>query len=173
MKGWSEDEIRNKKLMAPCGLYCGVCGVYLAHRDGKTKFRDILARLYGSKPEETVCKGCMQDDPPECLYTFCQSCKLRDCVKDKGFYSCHQCDDFPCKLVDDFPVPVGRRVMQKVIPRWRELVAELGQEEGGVAWAREQCQRYHCAGCGGPLFRGAQRCRTCGRDVAEELDGRN
>ncbi len=22
MEGWTEDEIRNKDLMAPCGLYC-------------------------------------------------------------------------------------------------------------------------------------------------------
>ena len=23
MKGWAEEEIKNKNLMAPCGLYCG------------------------------------------------------------------------------------------------------------------------------------------------------
>ncbi len=23
MKGWTEEEIRNRDLMAPCGLYCG------------------------------------------------------------------------------------------------------------------------------------------------------
>ena len=25
MEGWTEEEIRNKALMAPCGLYCGAC----------------------------------------------------------------------------------------------------------------------------------------------------
>jgi hypothetical protein len=41
-----------------------------------------------------------------------------------------------------------------------------------VLYLRE-CEGYHCAGCGEPLFRGAIRCRACGREVADELDGRN
>jgi hypothetical protein len=36
-----------KKLAAPCGLYCGVCGVYIAHRDDNIKFKDRLAGVYG------------------------------------------------------------------------------------------------------------------------------
>ena len=54
MEGWSEDEFKNKDLMAPCGLYCGTCGVYISHRDGNEKFRNVMAKLYGSKPEETT-----------------------------------------------------------------------------------------------------------------------
>jgi len=33
MAGWTEEEITNRELMAPCGLYCGTCGVYIATRD--------------------------------------------------------------------------------------------------------------------------------------------
>ena len=39
MNGWSEEEIKNKDLMAPCGLYCGARGVYLATRDNNDKFK--------------------------------------------------------------------------------------------------------------------------------------
>jgi hypothetical protein len=42
MEGWSEEEIRNKGLMAPCGSYCGACGVYIATRDGNEKFKAII-----------------------------------------------------------------------------------------------------------------------------------
>lgn len=173
MRGWSEDEVADRRLMAPCGLYCGTCGVYLSHRDDNTKFRDILARLYGTAAEETRCKGCMQEDPPECLYGFCENCAIRDCVHGKGYYSCHQCDDWPCEHIEAFPVPVGRRVMQQAIPKWRALVAEHGDDAGSVAWARSECERYHCPDCGEPLFRGATRCRSCKRDLADVLDGRN
>ena len=173
MRGWSEEELSDERLLSPCGLYCGACGVYLSTRDGNTKFRDILAHLYGSKPEETACLGCMQPDPPECLYGFCKQCPIRDCVREKGLDSCHACGDWPCLYIGSFPVPVGRRVMQRAIPRWRELAAELGPAEGAVAWAREEVERYHCPDCGHPLFRGATRCRGCKRDVAEDLDGRN
>ena len=68
MEGWKEEEIGNKSLMAPCGLYCGVCGVYIATRDGNEKFRAVMGSLYGTKPEETECLGCMQPDPPKKLY---------------------------------------------------------------------------------------------------------
>ena len=171
MEGWSEEEIRNKNLMSPCGLYCGACGVYIATRDNNDKFMAIMANLYGTKPEETACLGCMQPDPPEKIYAYCSSCPMRDCVRSKGYYSCHQCGDWPCDLVNNFGFATGRQVMQRAIPLWRAKVAEHGDEQGSIEWARAECERYHCPDCGQPLFRGAQRCRVCKKDVAEELDG--
>ncbi|RJR19658.1 MAG: DUF3795 domain-containing protein [Desulfobacteraceae bacterium] len=171
MKGWNEEEFRNKDLMAPCGLYCGTCGVYISTRDGNEKFKAKLAKLYGSKPEDTECLGCMQPDPPKRLYGFCSVCAIRSCVRGKGHYSCHQCKDWPCGLIDNFFFATGRRVMKRAIPMWRQKVAELGDDKGSIEWARSECQRYHCPFCGEPLFRGAQRCRACNEDVAGDLDG--
>ncbi len=171
MKGWSEDEFKNRDLMAPCGLYCGTCGVYIATRDNNEKFKTVMGNLYGTKPEETKCRGCMQPDPPESLYMVCTFCEIRNCVKEKGFYSCHQCEDWPCDLIENFGLATGKRVMMRTIPIWRAKVAELGDEEGSVEWARSECERYHCPHCGEPLFRGAQRCRACKQAVADELDG--
>jgi hypothetical protein len=171
MEGWSEEEFENKELMAPCGLYCGVCGVYIATRDGNEKFKAIMGKLYGTKPENTECLGCMQPDPSKKLYEHCKICKIRDCVKSKHFYSCHQCDEWPCSLTENFPITTGRRVIKRTIPIWREKVASEGDEKGSVEWARSECERYHCPSCGKPLFRGAQRCRACKKEVANELDG--
>ena len=171
MQGWSEEEIKNKNLMAPCGLYCGACGVYIATRDNNEKFKTVMANLYGTRPEQTACLGCMQPDPPEKIYAYCSSCPMRDCVRSKGYYSCHQCEDWPCDFVENFGFATGREVMKKTIPLWKKKVAEHGDEQGSVEWARAECERYHCPDCGQPLFRGAQRCRTCKKDVAEELDG--
>ncbi len=171
MKGWKEEEVKNRDLMAPCGLYCGTCGVYIATRDGNEKFKKVMGGLYGTKPGETECRGCMQPDPPEKLYLYCQHCNLRNCVREKGYYSCHQCADWPCDMVENFGLATGKRVIKRTIPLWREKVAALGDEKGSEAWARAECERYHCSECGNPLFRGAQRCRACGKDVAAELDG--
>jgi len=171
MKGWSEEEIANKDLMAPCGLYCGACGIYIANRDGNEKFRTIMANLYGTKPEETTCAGCMQTEPAKNLYGYCQECPIRNCVKSKGYYSCHQCSEWPCHMIEKFPLATGVKVMKRTIPLWRKKVAELGDEKGSVEWAREECRRYHCPHCGEPLFRGAQRCRSCKEPVADKLDG--
>jgi hypothetical protein len=171
MEGWTEEEIRNKDLMAPCGLYCGTCAIYIATRDGNEKLKAILGNLYGTKPEEIECYGCMQADPPKKLYSFCKGCSIRGCIKSKGYYSCHQCSDWPCSMVDNLPYATGVRVMKRTIPIWRARVAELGHEDGSIEWARSECERYHCPSCGKPLFRGAQQCRTCKRSVADELDG--
>jgi len=171
MEGWKEEEFRNKALMAPCGLYCGACGVYIATRDGNEKFRAAMANAYGTKPEETVCLGCMQPDPPEKLYGYCTMCVIRDCVRTRGYYSCHQCAEWPCAPIKNFGLATGRRVMERAIPLWRAKVQEEGDEEGSVDWARAECERYHCSSCGAPLFRGAQRCRACKKSVADELDG--
>ena len=43
MKGWTEEQIRNKDLMAPCGLYCGTCEVYIATRDNMDHFDEYVA----------------------------------------------------------------------------------------------------------------------------------
>jgi len=171
MQGWSEDEIKNRDLMAPCGLYCGTCGVYIATRDGNEKFRAVLGKLYGSEPEQTQCLGCMQPDPPKMLYGFCENCTIRQCVKSKGYYSCHQCEQWPCDMIENFPLATGVRVMKRAIALWREMVARYGDEKGSIEWARAECERYHCSSCGQPLFRGAQRCRVCKKPVAGELDG--
>jgi len=171
VRGWTEDELADRSLMAPCGLYCGVCGVYLANRNGDAKFKARLGALYGSTPEETECRGCMQPEPPDCLYGYCRVCPIRDCVRRKGFYSCHQCGDWPCALITGFPLATGRRVMARAIPRWREEVARHGPGAGDAAWARAEAERYHCPHCGEALFRGAQRCRSCRAGVAEALDG--
>lgn len=171
MKGWREEEFRNRDLMAPCGLYCGTCGVYIATRDNNEKFRTVMGNLYGTAPEETKCLGCMQSDPPEMLYGFCRLCSIRDCVRSKGLYSCHQCREWPCSMIENFGLATGVRVMKRTIPIWREKAAEHGDEEGSVEWARSECERCHCPSCGEPLFRGAQRCRACKEPVADKLDG--
>jgi hypothetical protein len=171
MPEWTEDEFQNKALMAPCGLYCGACGIYIATRDNNAKFKAVMGNLYGTPPEETECRGCMQPDPPQKLYVYCRYCAIRTCVASRGYYACHQCRDWPCTLITNFGLATGRKVMQRAIPAWRAQVAACGDEKGSVEWARAECARYHCAGCGHPLFRGAQRCRACKRPVAEELDG--
>ena len=171
MKGWTEKEIANRDLMAPCGLYCGACGVYIATRDNNLKFRTVMGKLYGTNPEETQCLGCMQPDPPKKLIGFCSQCQIRDCIKSKGYYSCHQCDEWPCDMIKNLGVATGRRVMMRTIPVWREKVAELGDEQGSIEWSRAEFERYHCPYCGKPLFRGAQRCNACKKSVADKLDG--
>ncbi len=140
----------DKKLIAPCGLYCGVCAVLIAHRDNNQKFKERLTQVYGVSPYEIKCEGCLSEN----LFFYCSNCPIRDCALSKGFEGCHQCDGFPCEHIENFPLPVGKKVILRAVPAWREL--------GTEKWIASEIERYHCPECGYALFRGAKRCRSCG-----------
>jgi predicted RNA-binding Zn-ribbon protein involved in translation (DUF1610 family) len=57
-------------------------------------------------------------------------------------------------------MPVGKKVMLRAIPQWREW--------GTEKWVGEEEKRYVCPSCGYQLFRGAKRCRNC--DVSVDRD---
>jgi hypothetical protein len=146
--GGKKMEIK-KELLAPCGLYCGVCGILLATREGNEKFKEKLAGVYNLPPEQITCEGCLSEKP----FAYCQVCNIKACTRERGYEGCHQCADFPCAAIDSFPMPVGKKVILRTIPAWREL--------GTEAWVEAEEKRYHCPNCGYELFRGAKRCRKC------------
>ncbi len=145
-----------KELLAPCGLYCGVCGVYYAHRDNNEKFKERLCTVYGTTPEEIKCEGCLSD----VVFKFCLTCPIKTCVLERNYEGCHQCEEFPCKYIDNFPLPVGKKVILRAIPQWREW--------GTEKWVEEEEKRYICPNCGYRLFRGAKRCRSCKEPVDQD-----
>ena len=139
----------NSDLLAPCGLYCGVCAVYIATRDDNLKFKERLTGVYNLPLEQIYCKGCLSDD----VIVFCKVCAIKKCTKERGYEGCHQCDDWPCEHIEKFPLPVGKKVIMRAIPQWREW--------GTERWVEEEEKRYLCPECSFPLFRGAKRCRNC------------
>jgi predicted RNA-binding Zn-ribbon protein involved in translation (DUF1610 family) len=148
---------------SPCGLYCGVCAVYIATRDNDLRLKERLANLYkggvpgkGALPhsenlsaEDIHCKGCLSDD----LFLHCRQCEIRACAEERGCTGCHECDDFPCPHIDSFPMAVGKKVILRSVPYRREF--------GTERWVRDEEARYTCPECGNKVFRGAMRCRRC------------
>jgi len=59
----------------------------------------------------------------------------------KNYEGCHQCKEFPCKLIDDFPVPVGEKVILRSVPARKKL--------GTEKWVAEEGNRYRCPHCSG------------------------
>jgi len=143
----------DKEMVSPCGLYCGVCGVLIAHKENNQKLKEKLAPVYGVKVEEVRCKGCMSDE----VFVFCQTCPVKACAKNHGYEGCYECNDFPCTNINEFPFPLAKKVMLRAIPRWQEL--------GTERWLEEETSRYVCHNCGSKLFRGIKRCGNCKQPV--------
>jgi hypothetical protein len=153
----------NPNFISPCGLYCGVCAIYIAHREANQKFKERLVNVYkGNVPgkgmlpngdelsiEDINCCGCLSDEQ----FLHCRQCEIRDCTKQKGYTGCHQCDEFPCQHIDDFPMTVGKKVILRAIPYWREF--------GTEKWIQDEEARYICPECGNKVFRGVVRCNQC------------
>jgi hypothetical protein len=139
----------NKNLLSPCGLYCGVCDIYVAHRDQDNKRKEKLAAVYGMKPEEMNCLGCLSTRP----FGYCRVCSIKSCAGEKNYEGCYQCSEFPCDYINNFPFEEAREMMLAAIPEWRDL--------GTERWVAVVEARYHCKKCGAPLTRGARRCRKC------------
>jgi len=155
-KYWNMFEMNEvkKELLAPCGLYCGVCKIYKAHKDNDLEFKkEILSKLhdYGVKSvDDIVCTGCMSNGV---VFDFCRTCRIKDCIKNKKIEGCYQCDEFPCKIINDWPDPLDKKVMLRAIPAWRDL--------GTKKWVKAEEERYQCPKCGNTLFHGAKKCNKC------------
>ncbi|WP_457552500.1 DUF3795 domain-containing protein [Desulfobacula sp.] len=153
----------NPDFVSPCGLYCGVCAIYIAHRDDNQKLKQGLVKVYkgnvagkGTLPntenlsiEDIRCKGCLSDD----LFMHCKQCEIRNCVRQKGYSGCHQCDEFPCKYIENFPMAIGKKVILRAVPYWEKM--------GTQKWIEDEEARYHCPECGNKVFRGAVKCNKC------------
>jgi hypothetical protein len=153
----------NPDFISPCGLYCGVCAIYIAHRDNNIKFKKRLLNLYrgevsgkGKLPdsdtlsvEDIQCRGCLSDEP----FGHCRQCEIRQCCQEKDYIGCHECDEFPCPHIENFPMTVGKKVILRAIPYWRNV--------GTEKWIRDEEARYFCPHCDNKVFRGVVTCNRC------------
>jgi hypothetical protein len=150
-----------RELIAPCGLYCGVCRIHQATQANDRALLQRLAKIYARRlPEmasatadDLLCDGCRSTRRS----VFCRECAIRECTQQRGLLGCHACLDFPCSRIDEFPIPVGKKVILRAIPYWRA--------HGTEQWVLAEEKRYRCPGCGERLFRGARQCPHCNSAV--------
>ncbi|MBD3254577.1 MAG: DUF3795 domain-containing protein [Candidatus Lokiarchaeota archaeon] len=146
-----------KELLAPCGLYCGVCSIYIAHRDNNIKFKKALLPVYkafAKSVEDISCTGCLSDG---IIFPVCKSCPIKKCSQKKDIEGCYQCEEWPCRFIENFPVERAKKVMMRTIPTWREI--------GTEKFVESEEKRYLCPNCGNPLFRGVKKCNECNIEV--------
>ncbi len=154
--------LNNSSIESPCGLYCGVCGIYQATQADDEKLLKIYLKIYRSLLplhktltfQDLKCNGCRSDK----ISILCKSCSIRDCTADKNISGCHNCSEFPCTTVKEFPIPNGKKVIFRSVPYRRR--------HGTKAWIDSELSRYTCPKCKGMLSHGTTRCRSCKTQVS-------
>jgi len=150
-------DIRDNKLAAVCGLYCGSCSAYIATQESEDNLKKI-ADQFGMTVEMVRCKGCRSDKRGG----YCEQCKMFECAWNKGYDFCHQCPDYPCAEL---------KLFQQAAPHRNDLWKDNQaiKEIGCNCWLKEVEKRYTCSSCGTVNSAYDLTCRNCGNDPSCEF----
>jgi len=103
-----------KKLIAPCGMNCGVCRAHL--RDEK---------------EKNYCPGCNSD----AVYQSCQKCIIRNCTERAGDFC--DCEHLPCRRLKQLDARYHNKYDMSMIDNLKEI-----EDEGIELFIANQNEKY-------------------------------
>ena len=121
-------------MFAPCGMNCKVCYKHCYHKK--------------------TWDGCLKSDvgKPE----HCRKCKIKDCVKYKGFNYCFECPDYPCQFIKNLEKSYNKRYQVSLIEN-----SEVVKSQGLEIFMEKQKVKYTCSRCGGIISIHDRECSEC------------
>jgi hypothetical protein len=154
-------EKKDWRLVGICGIYCGDCPSYLAHRMNDVAELEARAKRTGFTLEEVCCDGCHSDKVmPSCL-----ECGhgFRQCAREHQVTWCFECSDFPCQRLEDFKYIH----IENGISHHEHLVKELFylRENGIDAWLEKKALEAKCTQCGKRVYWCTRWCPNCGANL--------
>lgn len=134
-------------------VFIAAHGVYITTRDKNRKFMTDLWAIYTGRRWKT--RNVMAACSPirrKSSTAIAPRVRSREHVREKKYYSCHQCDQWPCSMIENFGLATGLRVMKEPFrcggpgwPNWgMRKVVWNGQSGVGTLSS--------CPVCGKPLF---------------------
>jgi len=146
-----------------CGLYCGACVIYRAHKDGGEYLKRV-AEHFKCPPEKVQCEGCMVLTPDCWGY----NCKIVKCLISKGLEFCYQCNEYRNGICEKF-----EKLAKGYLDDGEDIRANLERIKKGETeeWLRESKELYKCAVCGKPLpvSRIKRNCYHCGANLSKGI----
>jgi len=134
-----------EKLIAPCGMNCGVCIAYLA------KKTDLNKKGF----HRTYCDGCLPRGK-NCLHMGDRCEKLGNGL----VRFCHECEDFPCKRLKTLDKRYSTKYHLSMIENLKNI-----KENGIEHFLREEDVKWRCPGCGGTVCCHNGLCMNCQTDA--------
>lgn len=127
-------------MLAPCGMNCMVC----------------YKHCYTKKP----CPGCTLGDSgkPE----HCRKCRIKECVKARGYTYCFECTDFPCKIIKSLEKSYNKRYNESLVGHSIEA-----KDKGIDTFLVSQREKWTCQ-CGGAISLHDGECSECQTRIARK-----
>jgi hypothetical protein len=137
------------RLIAPCGMNCGICLGYLR--------------------KERHCPGCRGDDAQKMV--SCLRCIIKNCeniqTNQSGF--CYGCAKYPCRRLKDLDRRYRTKYGMSMIGNLENI-----RQNGLNAFIETELERWRCPACGGVMCVHRAHCPGCGaerRNAALENSG--
>jgi hypothetical protein len=128
----------SKKLIAPCGMNCGVCLGYFGYTSA-------------GKRRKSICIGCTPSGK-SCAWIK-KSCKKL--LKNEIEY-CYECNDFPCEQLQKLDNKYRERYNMSMIENL-EYIRDNGMDD----FLKQQGKKYQCLKCGGVICVHNGICYSC------------
>lgn len=136
-----------EKLIAPCGMNCGVCVSYLALKNNLNKkgFR------------KTYCAGCLPRGKN------CAFMKRQCDLLGKGLVRfCYECGDFPCRRLKDLDKRYRTKYHMSMIENLKFI-----KENGIGEFLEKEEAKWHCPDCGEVICCHNGLCLICDLDTLQ------
>ncbi len=115
-----QENRRDTKTLAMCGLDCAACPAYVAYRTNDQALREKTAAEWSKqfrheiKPAEINCVGCLKTKGVQ--ISHCAECEIRKCGLARKVKNCAMCKDYPCDKISKFiaNVPPAKANLEEV-----------------------------------------------------------
>ena len=132
-------ELPDNFLIAPCGMNCGLCMVYLRERN--------------------KCPGCRGPDDSKPITRV--RCKIKTCevFKNDNIGFCFECEDFPCDQLKHLDKRYRNKYHMSMIQNL-ESIKNFGLKK----FLKDEDEKWTCPACGGTICVHYGSCYNCGKE---------
>ncbi|MBA4420016.1 MAG: hypothetical protein C0391_02600 [Anaerolinea sp.] len=137
-----------EKLIAPCGMNCGLCVSYLAMKN------DLKKQGF----QKSYCPGCIPRGKN------CAFLKKQCDLLGKGLVRfCYECANFPCHRLKSFDKRYRIKYHMSMVEN-----LEFIKENGMTRFLEKEEEKWRCPECGGTICCHNGLCLTCSVDLLRE-----
>jgi len=127
------------RLMAPCGMNCGICMGFLR--------------------EKNKCLGCTTDSPQK--PKSCLVCRIKTCpVRPAHSAFCFDCRKYPCPRLKQLDKRYRTKYGMSMIENL-DKIKRIGLRK----FMAEENRRWVCPSCGRPICVHNKKCYACGKVI--------